>query len=170
MKNSNIVIGVTLLEMMVVIAVIAILATIAAPSFQDLIRDNRTSAHARELGALLAFARSEALRRNGNVEVLIGVDRADVCLASPCGNGNAIRSVEFDRVMVSAAPPDLEADPPVQPPFDLAFTNRGYIDPFRPLAFRVSHEGCREDRPRESRTFRLERTGQLSILPGGGCP
>lgn len=61
--------GFTLLELMVTVAVLAILSTIAFPSFQSTIRSNRVAATGNEMTALLSLARSEAVRnkRGGGV-------------------------------------------------------------------------------------------------------
>ena len=56
--------GITLIELMVTIAVIAILATIAVPSFQEIIKRNQVAAQTNELIALIHLARNEAIRRN----------------------------------------------------------------------------------------------------------
>ena len=56
--------GVTLLELMIVIAVAAILTAMAAPSFNELIRDMRMSSAASQLFVDLNQARSEAIKRN----------------------------------------------------------------------------------------------------------
>lgn len=59
--------GFTLLELMVVIAIVAILTALAAPSFKQLIQSNTISSNVNSFMADLRFARSEAIRRGGNV-------------------------------------------------------------------------------------------------------
>ena len=61
--------GFTLVELMVTIAIVAILATIAFPSFQNTIRSNRIATASNEATGLVALARSEAIRnkRGGGV-------------------------------------------------------------------------------------------------------
>jgi type IV fimbrial biogenesis protein FimT len=61
--------GFTLIEMMIVLAIAAVLLTIAAPSFSDFIVTQRVRNASYELFADLSFARSEALKRNGTVDV-----------------------------------------------------------------------------------------------------
>ncbi|CAN7538027.1 GspH/FimT family pseudopilin [Variovorax paradoxus] len=59
--------GFTAIELMVTVAVVAILATLAAPSFQQLIATQRIKSVASALTESLWVARSEALKRNDNV-------------------------------------------------------------------------------------------------------
>ncbi|MCF7750847.1 GspH/FimT family pseudopilin [Bacillus subtilis subsp. subtilis] len=61
--------GFTLIELMVTIAVVAILAAIAFPSFQSTLRSNRVASGSNEASGLVALARSEAIRnkRGGGV-------------------------------------------------------------------------------------------------------
>lgn len=61
--------GFSLVEMMVVIAVMGILAAIATPAFRDMIQNQRVRNAAAELHSSLALARSEALKRNTSVTV-----------------------------------------------------------------------------------------------------
>ncbi|MDG9853662.1 GspH/FimT family pseudopilin [Pseudomonas nitroreducens] len=56
--------GFTLIELLIVVTLLAVFASIALPSFQSLIRNNRTQSTANELFALLQYARSEAVTRN----------------------------------------------------------------------------------------------------------
>lgn len=53
--------GFTLIEAMVVVALVAILAALAAPSFTTLIANQRVTSSAQELQTLLQFARAEAV-------------------------------------------------------------------------------------------------------------
>ena len=62
--------GFTLLEVMVVVAIIAVLAAIAAPSFTPLIERWRVRDAAEGLQSTLYFARSEGIKRGGNVIVM----------------------------------------------------------------------------------------------------
>ncbi len=72
--------GVTLLELLVVVAIAAILATIAVPSLSNFVRDNRlTSARLQLVGDLNA-AKSEAIKRNSRVLI---------CSGTVVGCGNA---------------------------------------------------------------------------------
>ena len=61
--------GFTLIELMVAIAVVAILMTTGVPAFSSLIGNNRLAAQAADFQGSLGYARSEAIRRGQNVVV-----------------------------------------------------------------------------------------------------
>ena len=59
--------GFTVTEMVVTVAIAAILSVVAVPSFQGLIANQRAKTYASSLYATLAKARSKAIGLNGNV-------------------------------------------------------------------------------------------------------
>lgn len=71
--------GFTLIELMVTIAVLAIILGFAIPSFTDQIRNNRSLAYGEEFVTALNFARSEAIKRGGVVSICPSNDDADGC-------------------------------------------------------------------------------------------
>lgn len=66
-KRMTAALGFTLIELMVVMAVAAILATLAAPSFTDQFARRRIEGVATDLSADLHFARSQAVSDRGTV-------------------------------------------------------------------------------------------------------
>ena len=67
MSKANESDGFTLLELMVVLAIVAILATLAAPSFTAMIQSNTMSTTVNTFLADVRYARSESIRRGGGV-------------------------------------------------------------------------------------------------------
>jgi type IV fimbrial biogenesis protein FimT len=61
--------GFTLVELLVTLAVLAVILTIAVPGFQDFVRRNRLASETNNLVSALAIARSEAIKRGQIVTV-----------------------------------------------------------------------------------------------------
>lgn len=105
--------GFTLVELMVAIAVFAILLTMAAPSFNTFLDQYRVKRAADTVSAFLINTKSEAVKRNTNVSVVItgsgatwcaGMTEDDTCDCSTVGAcqidgvDRAIRSASFKGV------------------------------------------------------------------------
>lgn len=67
--------GFTLLEMLVVVAIAAIIAVSAIPSFTQLVRNSRISTQANEFVTAVTFARSEAIKRGLPVVICRSADQ-----------------------------------------------------------------------------------------------
>ncbi|PJK11558.1 prepilin [Lysobacteraceae bacterium NML120232] len=83
--------GFSLVELVVIVAVLAIVSSIALPSFRNMMRSNRLTATSNELNAVLQGARMDAIRING---------RVDVCPSTSgtgCDGGNWQRLVVISR-------------------------------------------------------------------------
>jgi len=68
--------GFTLIELMVTLAVAAILLTIGVPSMRDLIRNNRLTAATNTFVSSLNMVRSEAIKQGRNAILCVSSDQA----------------------------------------------------------------------------------------------
>lgn len=74
--------GFTLIELMVTIAILAVLLGVGVPSFRSMIESSRLSAVSNDLLTGLQFARSEAIKR-GILVVLCSTNDQDSCSTNP---------------------------------------------------------------------------------------
>ncbi|MCC5869836.1 MAG: GspH/FimT family pseudopilin [Gammaproteobacteria bacterium] len=74
--KSQSTLGFTLIELMIAIAVLAILVTVALPSFRTVIEGNRAATLANEVITALSYARAEAIRRGAPVTLCASADQA----------------------------------------------------------------------------------------------
>ncbi len=98
--------GFTLLELMVTVAVVAILAAVATPSLVSVVNSNRLATQANELVASLQIARSEAIRLNNTVTLCRSTDGASCAAAGPWTRWIVISGTEVLR--------DSSLRPPIQ--------------------------------------------------------
>jgi type IV fimbrial biogenesis protein FimT len=79
--------GVSLVELMVVLAVAAILASLAAPSFSTMLANSRVRTGVDGILAGLQLARTEAIRRNTNVSFTLSTGTGwTVAVVSPAAS------------------------------------------------------------------------------------
>ena len=164
--------GLTIIELMVVIIIIAVLAAYAVPALQDTIKNNRITAQNNELIALINLARNEAIRRNVDGETLQSILRLDTSgttwtanvdiTGGETGEGcpaGVIRCASHERVVLSGAD-------------QLAFNNRGYLQgEWVPRLLCLRHDDC--SGPLQHRQIRVLPSGQVestSLACNDACP
>lgn len=66
-----------MIELLVVMAILSILLAVSLPNFQDMIESNSTNSQAKLFLTTLNLARSEAIKRGGNVAICASDDGTD---------------------------------------------------------------------------------------------
>lgn len=79
--------GFTLLELMIGLALLALLLTLATPPLRELITANRAAVHAQTLMASLFLARTEAVKRNRRITLCKSADGATCTTAGDWSQG-----------------------------------------------------------------------------------
>jgi len=82
--------GFTLIELVVTMAVAAILVTVAIPNMRTFIQNGRLNTQTNDLIGDLNFARSEAIKRRSNVGICRSTDGVTFAGAGPLGDGRVV--------------------------------------------------------------------------------
>lgn len=85
--------GFTLIELMIVLALVAIVASFAVPSFSTMIANGRIASYSNDVVGVLAYARAEAVKRGRIIRVapVSGADWASGAVAWTDENGDGAR-------------------------------------------------------------------------------
>jgi type IV fimbrial biogenesis protein FimT len=91
--------GVTIIELMIVLIIVSVLATIAVPGFSSFIQNGRASAQFNDFVGTLNIARSEAIKRSSYVVVCrsVGADFPDTCSGAGGWEDGYVAFVDNDR-------------------------------------------------------------------------
>ena len=84
--------GFNLIELVVVIAIISIMASIAVPSFTGMIAKMKAQSTASDLHMALMKTRSEAIKRNANVKLVIASGGKGWTIYPSAADGNVLES------------------------------------------------------------------------------
>lgn len=119
--------GLTLIEVLVAIAIVAVLMRLAAPPFAESIARGRLEGSVITLANDLHYARSEALRRRSNVTLAIGNDAGG----------------DFYRITDPAAPVELQELKKVYLPSGVTLSGVGVDNVTLVAAPAIAFEGLR---------------------------
>lgn len=133
--------GFTLVELMVIVAILGIFAGIAVPSFADLIRRNRVQSASEELYGLLQYARTEAVARGRSIT--IERNRDDVWLIKT--SDKVLREQTFASVNLQSTDDSL------------VFRPNGTASKW------VDFTVCAQDKAPHSRTLNVENSGRIVL-------
>lgn len=131
--------GFTLIEMMVTVALLAILIAAVTPSFRGVLRDNHAATQANALVTSLMLARSEAIKRNAPV-VMCRSNTGTSCAGSDWADGwilwadmdrdGALDPDDGDGIPEAGEEMILQAQERLQGGFDLSATGSSFT--YRP--------------------------------------
>jgi type IV fimbrial biogenesis protein FimT len=88
MLNRSRQLGFTLIELVIVVAMFAILAAFAVPSYQQMIQNSQIRTATDSIVSGLQIARAEAVKRNTDVQFDFKTDSAWAVCVTPAGGGN----------------------------------------------------------------------------------
>lgn len=157
--------GFTLIEMMITVALLAIIATIATPSFKQLLEDNRVGTQTSAFITAINTARTEAIRRGEGVW-LTAVD-------GDFAGGWCIRADAED----CDAATDLFIHPALDSRINVGFANGastvdsfafnrlgGLVDPEQATTMLIGQDGCTASHC--NRSIGINAIGHTSVTRG----
>lgn len=170
--------GFSLVELMVTLAVLAILTMVAVPSFRDTIRRNRVSAASNALYADLHYARSEAINRGQLVSLCPSNDGSN-CTAGgaawdtgwlvytyPAGAASANAAYTAGNILLRAGGERPGVTINASTADVLSFGQQGQLRPGAALSFRTCIRASGDGAGENSATvpgLRLDLTGSGSL-------
>jgi type IV fimbrial biogenesis protein FimT len=164
MKQQAITIrGFTLVELMITLAVAAVLLTVAVPSFQAVFQNNRLVSQVNELVTAINLARNEAIKRGVNVTLRAetGGFQNGWCvnlLGGGCSNNDIRRFQSMDQMSVTSSVTSV------------SFDARGAKSaPAAVVTITLQPDGCVSGTVDRLRTISIANTGR-ALVTSGNCP
>ena len=158
--------GFTLIELLITIAIIAVLAALAAPSFNDAILSNKLTGFANSFIASTSVARSESIKRNSVVSVCRSADGAACATTGTWQQGWIVFSdVDADGV-VDSGETVIQVQQSISA--DYSFTGDTYNVAYRPtggIAALATMTLCRASPSagNQERVLTISATGRPSV-------
>jgi type IV fimbrial biogenesis protein FimT len=162
MRNTR---GFTLIELLVAVAVFAILMSLAIPSFSASRLTSQLRASANQLVASANLARSEAIKRGGNVRMCVSAT------GTSCGTGNWQQGW-----IVLSGTAVLQRIPPIPPDFHITAAGGTVSFDFLPTGFDATPGTlivCRANPlGSQERVVTIDATGRAAArrASAGTCP
>jgi type IV fimbrial biogenesis protein FimT len=162
--------GFTLVEMLVIISILAILAAMAAPSFNSLFDSSRVKRAAETASAFLVNAKSQSIKMNRNVAAVVSgsgtswcigmVEMVDDDTTCDCATAGSCQIEGVDRVLDGAIFKGVELNGP----------DDGHAFEFRPLRKTVSGNETIELASEDGVAFHIvvSPVGRVRICAVGG--
>jgi type IV fimbrial biogenesis protein FimT len=169
--------GFSAIELLAAVAILAVLVSLAAPGFTLLLERWRVRQAAADLQATLYYARSEAIKRGGNVVVrknvqnMDGCKEADTTQAWGCGwfvfvdtNGNGTR--QAGEALLQTSPPPRQLNIMRNPSGAmLRFDRYGMANGANIFSFTISPAGPGIASP-ATQTLCMASGGRIRVLEG----
>jgi type IV fimbrial biogenesis protein FimT len=173
--------GFTLIELMVVVALVAIGTMIAVPSFTSMIRRNQAAAETNQLVSVLNLARSEAIKRGVSVSICPRNEDGDDCSTTDHWKVGWIVFEDSGTLGSYAASDDtiLQVSPPLSPTTEklnldsthnaITFAASGFLSPEQfppgtsanpPAVFDFQMKHCSHD---ENRNITINLQGRVTV-------
>jgi len=95
--------GFTLVEMMITVAILAVLLAIATPSFNSALLGSRLTSYANNLVASANLARSEAVKRNANISLCVSSNGTSCESTGEWKNGWIVACKTNDSIVCNAS-------------------------------------------------------------------
>lgn len=161
--------GFTLIELLITVSIAAIMLTLAIPSFQSFLLNNRLTSQTNDFVLALASARSEAVKRGVRVSVCSRATDATCAASTTWDNGWLVFVDNNGDGAVNGADTVLQVRSTLEGSNSLTETTAGAIT-FRSTGYpATTNTFTLGDTSGNSRTIRVCSQG-LVVTGGGACP
>jgi type IV fimbrial biogenesis protein FimT len=150
--------GFTLIELMVTLVVLAVIVTLAAPSFVTFINNNRATGATNDLIVSFNLARTEAIKRNGTVllQSKNGTDWSEGHLIRVSSTSEILRDVD-------AAHSTVTMDSASNAVSEISYTSSGAVTTASTTTFTIDTSNCETGVSRKKRLLQLNLSGSSTL-------